>query len=155
MKESQMQNDISEEFVKMTPAPRKQRLLKIAFVGMVTFLVVVLATLLWPRYVYSPHKSATFTAAIAKPLVQVEVGQDGFSPKSVQINSGDSVTWINNGTASHEVAADPFPSKATLPGLDSGELSSGQSYQFNFAKPGTYTYHDQLNPLLSGTVVVQ
>ena len=149
-----MQNDMTDEFVKMTPSPRRQQLLRVAFLGMVMFVVVVLATVLWPRYVYSPRATATFTAATTKPEVQVSISQQGFSPKSVQVKLGDMVTWINNGTSEHEIAADPFPTKTSLPGLDSGQMSIGQSYQFKFTTPGTYTYHDQLNPLLSGVVVV-
>lgn len=88
---------------------------------------------------------------------QVSITTTGFSPKLIQVKAGQSVSWVNNDTANHWIASDPYPKNDTLPGLSSqGPLKPGDSYSYLFDKPGTYSYHDQLNPYkLLGTVEVK
>jgi hypothetical protein len=38
--------------------------------------------------------------------------------------------------------------------FDSGAVQPGQSYSFTFDKPGTYTYHCEIHPDMTGTVTV-
>jgi plastocyanin len=72
-----------------------------------------------------------------------------FSPSSVTVGAGDTVTWTNNGSASegHDVSGSG--------GLGSGTLHSGQSYSHTFASPGTFSYICSIHPFMKGTVTVQ
>lgn len=88
--------------------------------------------------------------------IQVSITQDGFSPQTIQIKKGQSVTFTNTDSREHQVASDPHPTHTNLPGFDNQEaLLMNDSYVYTFEKTGTFTYHDHLNPLkFHGTVVV-
>ncbi len=153
--ETQLKTEITEEFVGALPGSRRLQFLKTVLIVLIALVLGVLATVLWPKIVFSPHTNATFAVAKAVPTIQVTIDQHGFTPSSTQIHVGATVTWSNNGPDNHQVTANPYPSGSSLPSLNSGQLSSGQTYKYKFTKAGTYSYHDQLNPLLSGTIVVQ
>lgn len=87
---------------------------------------------------------------------QVSISPTGFIPQTITLKAGTQLTWTNNDTSPHQVAADPYPSNNSIPGFDSTiVLHAGDSYSFTFVVPGTYHLHDQLNPMnINGTVVV-
>lgn len=86
----------------------------------------------------------------------VIITDDGFSPQTVTVRAGGTVTWTNAGATPHWPASDPHPAHTGLPGFDSlAGLASGETYQFTVTKPGTFGYHDHLFPLLKGTVIVK
>ena len=89
--------------------------------------------------------------------VTVQISADAFTPQTVKINKGESVTWVNTDGKPHEVAADPFPSNSQLPSLKTQDaLAQNDSYTYTFDQKGTFTYHDPLNPLaLKATVIVE
>jgi plastocyanin len=70
-----------------------------------------------------------------------------FSPASINIEPGTTVTWVNQGQAPHT---------ATHTGgtFDSGTLQPGQSYSYTFNRAGTYAYYCQIHPNMTGTIVV-
>src|SRR4051794_3377165 len=78
----------------------------------------------------------------------ITVSTLGFNPGSVTINPGDTVTWTNPDTATHQVTS----KKA---GFSSPVLSTGQSFSFVFKSAGTFSIDEALNKKLHGTVVVQ
>jgi plastocyanin len=69
-----------------------------------------------------------------------------FSPSSISVGTGDTVTWTNNGAEPHDV---------TGSGLASGTLSSGQGYSHTFASAGTFSYICSIHPFMKGSVTVQ
>ena len=86
---------------------------------------------------------------------QVVILNFAFSPQSITIKAGDTVTWTNEDDAQHLIASDPHPAHTDLPGLQSNALNKGDSYSFTFTKVGTWGYHCHLHPSMTGTVVVQ
>jgi glucose/arabinose dehydrogenase len=72
-----------------------------------------------------------------------------FVPQVDTIAVGDSVRWTNNGTSSHTTTSD------TKSLWDSGTLSPGESFTFQFDTPGSYPYHCEFHPSMTGTIVVQ
>ena len=70
-----------------------------------------------------------------------------FSPQTVTIGVGDSVSWSNDGQSPHTV---------TGSGFDSGNLNPGQGYSHTFSSAGTFAYHCQYHQGqgMVGTVVV-
>lgn len=106
---------------------------------------------------------AVFTKLNQKPeptvtsrQVIVEITKDGFVPATLSIPKGTRVTWVNKGSGSHQVAANPHPEHSSVQGLDSrSPIGSDNSYSYTFDQPGTYTYHDHMNPANNGTVVVE
>ena len=78
----------------------------------------------------------------------VNIYASGFSPKSVTITEGDTVTWTNRDSATHQVLGDKGQFVSAI-------LKKGQSFSFTFKAAGTYTYKDELHPKLTGTVTVK
>ena len=85
-----------------------------------------------------------------------------FSPATITIKAGSSVTWTNDGPSSHTVTSDStgvFDSGMLSPPMASmdpyGGTSSGQTFTMAFQTPGTYKYHCTNHATMHGTVVVQ
>ncbi|MFA6050318.1 MAG: IPT/TIG domain-containing protein [Candidatus Paceibacterota bacterium] len=66
--------------------------------------------------------------------VNVSITNNTFTPQTVSINPGDTVTWTNNGTHAHTVTADNG-------NFNSGLLQPGQSYSYTFSSSGTVRYY--------------
>ncbi len=87
--------------------------------------------------------------------VRVQITKDGFDPALLGIKQGTKVTWTNDDTAPHSVASNPHPEHTALSGLDSKEpLGSSATYSYTFNEPGTFSYHDHLNPTMNATIIV-
>jgi plastocyanin len=69
-----------------------------------------------------------------------------FSPSSITVATGDTVSWTNNGAEPHDV---------TGSGLDSGTLQSGQGYSHTFTSAGDFSYICSIHPFMKGSVTVQ
>ncbi len=78
-----------------------------------------------------------------------------FNPSVVTVSEGETVTWVNKDEIKRQVASDPHPSHDALPGLVSDELEQGQSFTYTFEQSGEWLYHDNLNPIKKGKVVVE
>lgn len=87
--------------------------------------------------------------------VNVTKTDNGFSPQSVTIKAGQSVTWINDSGTTATVDSSPHPAHTDFPFLNLGEFEDGNSMTLVFPDAGTYKYHDHLNSSHFGTVVVE
>ena len=87
------------------------------------------------------------SAATANATLTVRIMPGAFTPASVTINSGDTVTWTNNTNGMHQVVSDDGAFVSPV-------LKAGQSYSFTFKAAGKYVYHDALHPALKGTTTV-
>ena len=107
----------------------------------------------------SPMDSSAPTSSSSSATTgeqMVTISSSGFSPATVTIKAGQTVTWTNKDTAMHTVNSDPHPVHTAYPPLNTvGRLSPGQVKSLSFPTAGTYRYHDHLNPDWTGTVVVQ
>jgi plastocyanin len=77
----------------------------------------------------------------------IKITKAGFSPSSVTIGFGDSVTWTNRDTANHQVVADSGSFASPI-------LKPNQSYTFTFKTAGRFPYHDAIKSSLRGTIRV-
>jgi plastocyanin len=75
----------------------------------------------------------------------VQITKTGFTPGSTTITVGDSVTWHNADTASHQVVANDGSFASPV-------LKSGETYSVTFQKSGKVTYHDSFATSHRGTV---
>lgn len=81
----------------------------------------------------------------------VYITPEGFKPKSLTIDVGHTVRWLNVDKELHWPASDPHPTHTASPGFDSGgNLSEGEVYFHVFTKPGFFVYHDH-NQALGGS----
>jgi|SRR3989338_4044557 len=100
----------------------------------------------------------------------VEITSSGFSPQTLSINKGDTVTWINKQPQKSWPASAVHPSHKVYPGSDiakcgtaeeknifdsCGGLAQNEAFSFTFNDIGTWGYHDHLNAKLRGTITVQ
>ncbi len=60
-----------------------------------------------------------------------------FSPNSLTVKVGTTVTWLNQGQTVHSVGTDA----GANPGWDLGGIGPGQSVSYSFNTAGTFTYH--------------
>jgi len=70
-----------------------------------------------------------------------------FSPASLQVDAGTTVTWTNNDNVAHTVTADDGS-------FDSGPIQPGASFSHTFATAGTVAYHCSIHPFMTAQIVV-
>jgi plastocyanin len=78
----------------------------------------------------------------------VTIDNFSFTPASLTVKAGTTVSWTNKDDIPHGIGAtnNAFPkSKA---------LDTDDSYSFTFTTPGTYQYFCYLHPKMVGTIVV-
>ena len=92
--------------------------------------------------------AAALTAAVAASPAAVTIDNFNFSPMTLTVAAGTTVTWTNHDDIPHTVRAvdGSFHSKA---------MDTGDGYSFTFAKPGVYSYFCSLHPKMVGKVVVK
>jgi len=78
----------------------------------------------------------------------VVISNFSFSPETITVKAGASVTWTNNDSTTHTVTSD-------IGAFDSGHLSPGATFNFTFASSGNFTYHCAIHPTMKGTVIVE
>jgi plastocyanin len=96
---------------------------------------------------------ATVAAALAcaatagAATIAVQIKSTGFSPSSIAINHGDTVSWKNADKVDHQVVADDGSFASPI-------LHAGQSYTVTLNRAGTFRYHDSYFPKRTGKVSV-
>ncbi|MBI3495579.1 cupredoxin domain-containing protein [Candidatus Berkelbacteria bacterium] len=96
------------------------------------------------------------TSSSTQTAAKVSYTDSGFSPASITVKSGTTVTFTNTSSQSMWVASDPHPIHTGLAGFDErASVEKGGTYSFTFTKVGSFGYHNHLNPSDTGTVVVQ
>lgn len=102
----------------------------------------------------TPTDTSTPSANIKEN--RVIISASGFTPQTITIKTGSSITWTNTDSVSHTVNSDPHPTHTISSLLNqAGTIKAGESKSLTFPTAGTYKYHDHLNPSSSGTVVVE
>lgn len=86
--------------------------------------------------------------------VTVVLNKTGFDPASITITPGSKVIFVNNSGENATVNSDPHPTHTNYPPLNLGSIDPGQSKNLTFDTPGTYGYHNHLNPSQRGTIIV-
>jgi plastocyanin len=85
----------------------------------------------------------------------VTVTSSGFNPQVLTIKAGTDVIWTNKSGGTVTVNSDVHPTNLLFPFLNLGEFNDGSSVSVIVEKPGTYTYHNYLNPSQTGTIMAQ
>ncbi|MFH0864415.1 MAG: cupredoxin domain-containing protein [Candidatus Gottesmanbacteria bacterium] len=87
--------------------------------------------------------------------VIVKATADGFSPGTVNIKSGSKVTWSNTSGQAISINSNNHPTHLLYPPLNLGIVEDGNSVTLIFDKPGTYGYHNHLQPSQTGEIIVK
>lgn len=99
----------------------------------------------------SPEASASPT----QTQNRVVLTTNGFTPNNLIIKAGTEVKWVNNSGAIATVHSDPHPQHTDYSSLNLGNFPDAGTLAFTFNEPGTYNYHNHLNPGQRGTILVQ
>ena len=100
----------------------------------------------------------------------IEFTSSGYSPSTLTINKGDTVTFINNADTKTWPASNVHPTHTIYPNSDIKKcgtsvedsifdacrgLEKGETYSFTFNEVGSWQYHDHLSSNKKGTIIVQ
>ncbi|GAB3394866.1 cupredoxin domain-containing protein [Amycolatopsis echigonensis] len=94
--------------------------------------------------------AAPVTAPAAAATQTVMMQDYAYSPASLTVHVGDTVTWVQHDTAPHDVVTTSAPVAFRSP-----QLSQGQSWSYTFSTPGTYSYYCSVHPDMRAQVIVQ
>ncbi|PZS33946.1 MAG: hypothetical protein DLM59_05655 [Pseudonocardiales bacterium] len=117
---------------------------------------------------HAKHAKATGPSASpsrGKPVdMVVSVKHLAFTPATVTVHAGATVTWRDDEALAHAVTAgrpagrDAKTGKATpshSSGLFNGKLTGiGKTFSVKFTRLGTYTYYCSIHPAMHGLIVV-
>ena len=83
--------------------------------------------------------------------VQVAIVNYSFSPSSLTVKAGTTVRWMNMDFVEHTVS---FGTHDNPTGVESPLLGQMGSFGYTFTEPGTYEYHCDPHPYMTGSVIV-
>ena len=79
----------------------------------------------------------------------VSIDNFTFTPASMTVKAGTTVTWTNRDDIPHGIADSNNAFKK------SKALDTDDSFSFTFTTPGTYKYFCYIHPHMTGTIVVE
>jgi plastocyanin len=79
---------------------------------------------------------------------KVTIHDLAFSPTSITVKKGATVTWTNNDSTAHTVTSDSGSE------LNSDNLEQGESYSHTFNTVGTFAYHCSIHTNMTAKVTV-
>lgn len=96
----------------------------------------------------APAAAAAPPTASPSPGAEVKIDNFSFSPATLTVAAGTTVTWVNRDDIPHTaVSVDKvFKSKV---------LDTGDKFSYTFAKAGRYPYFCSLHPKMTGEILVR
>ena len=79
---------------------------------------------------------------------KVTISNLAFSPLSLTVAVGTTVTWTNKDSVAHTVTSDSGV-------FNSGNLANGATFSNTFNTAGTFAYHCSIDTNMTGTIIVQ
>jgi plastocyanin len=85
----------------------------------------------------------------AKPQnAEVKIDNFSFTPASITVAAGTTITWTNRDDIPHTVVADDKAFKSKV-------MDTDEKFSYTFGKAGTYPYFCSVHPKMTGKVIVQ
>ena len=97
----------------------------------------------------SCFKSSTSNSGPVKTS-SVTIKNLAFRPQVISISAGTVVTWKNEDSVEHQITSD-----GDLADLLSGILEPNDTFSFTFNQAGTWKYHCNIHPNMTGQVIVK
>lgn len=76
----------------------------------------------------------------------IDIQNFAFNPSVLTVKKGETVTWVNNDSALHQIKSVTF---------NSSQLSKGQTFSFTFDDTGNFDYLCSIHPSMSGKIIVE
>lgn len=101
----------------------------------------------------STGSSSTSTTAPAPTTWNLDIADNSFPGGSIEIQVGDTVRWTHAGSNPHSVTADDgsFDSGSATP---ADWMRAGDVFEFTFDAAGSFPYHCDVHPSMTGTITV-
>ena len=77
---------------------------------------------------------------------EVIISGMGFSPATITIAAGTTITWTNKDEVVNIVTSET--------GLFNGVISSNETYSYMFSTAGNYQYFNRVHPSITGNIIV-
>jgi plastocyanin len=98
--------------------------------------------------IVSCGKSSSYNTNMPPSANSVSIINMSFSPATITVAPGTTVTWTNNDGMTHTVTADDIS-------FDSGNITTGSKFSRVFSTVGSYSYHCTIHPNMKGTIIVK
>ncbi|MDD5050482.1 MAG: cupredoxin domain-containing protein [Candidatus Pacebacteria bacterium] len=101
---------------------------------------------------YSPSPTPTPEAINPAPssgTANIDIQNSAFSPMTITVKAGTKVVWTNKDSITHTVTSD-----AGAPQYFTSRFPAGGTFGAILTAPGTYHYHCDVHPEITGTVIV-
>ncbi|MFD4613869.1 plastocyanin/azurin family copper-binding protein [Streptomyces sp. NPDC058440] len=95
----------------------------------------------------NPPSTGTSAAPVSGNAVAIR--NFAFSPATLKVTAGTTVTWTNQDTEAHTVTSSGTGGPLRSPGL-----ATHATYRYKFTKSGTYHYLCTIHPFMTATVEV-
>ncbi len=109
-------------------------------VGITTLLLLVSMFALSSKYVRAASPSGTSN--------EIKIDNFSFTPTTVTVAAGTTVTWTNSDDVPHTIVSDDKIFKSKV-------LDTNEKFSYTFTKPGTYAYFCSVHPKMTAKIVVQ
>ncbi len=126
--------------------------------------VVYYTSFYLPESLAKPQVDEEILEPVKSTIIEMILGssnqeqQDNFMPKLVNIQLGidNLVIWKNIDTTAHTVTPDDESLEDSYSGPfgSPGVVKPGESYEFTFTEPVTFSYHCAPHPWMTGTLEI-
>jgi plastocyanin len=100
-------------------------------------------------FTQSRNSQTKESAPVKATKTEVAIDNFSFSPNTLTLSVGGTVTWTNHDNVPHVVSsADNQFRKSPL-------LKTGQSFSHTFARTGTYSYFCSIHSRMTGKIIVK
>ncbi len=102
-----------------------------------------------PKTSLNQNNTLNETLQLSYESYEIKIQSYKFSPETLRIKAGDSVTWNNLDIVNHTITSNSGNV------LDSYSFGKDDSFSFKFNVKGAYTYHCSLHERMQGTIIVE
>ena len=104
------------------------------------------------RTTRTARTAAAAPTATATPTPTFTSNISGYSLSNITISAGTVIKWINSHSAPHTVTSGTPGNLSDI--WDSGTISNGNSYSYEFSNSGTFQYFCKIHTSMRATVTV-
>ena len=94
----------------------------------------------------TPNAATSDTPVAGDPQVVIE--NFSFTPPTLTVTVGTTVTWVNHDDIVHTVTSQDKT-------FASSPLDTNDHFSFRFTTPGTYAYYCAIHPIMTGQIIVK
>jgi plastocyanin len=87
-------------------------------------------------------------ATAAPKAATVTIKGDAFTPATIHVGAGQTVTFVNGDNETHTFTSDTAA-------FDSKNVDANGHFAHTFTKSGSYPYHCAIHTFMKGTIVVE